>query len=574
MVRSVAQLLANSMATLIIHAGQLLKYDTATDSWHEWFFLLRPAVLEHHAVGQPLGDEPVLMPLATAWVSAKLWQPRVDFVVITLQFRDPPGASPEMWCLAAASRTEARQWVDALETLGVQRSSSLASSTFRVGGHGELPETRTQPLCSALDSNSLCERSLSLALAPATAAAAAAPPAPLRLLQSPSPSHLQSTRRRESAPPSPFSPRATPINERPLAGGVHAGPFSPRGSEGAAPNNALSTGEVANECDELEDEIILATSWQGPQPCELCSLWVRLVVHSICSAMGPCMYELAECLAYPQAKLLTGGRIAAHWLSGRHWSYDAPPAGQLEELELPSIAEALRMHSGGAVGGSFDTSNSEHNEHNPYRCAALDGEEAVMADWRYRDAHEFALGASLGLTFILDALVAFGVFVAGLGALRADSVTLFIFVFTGAFFAMMLVYSLFVAARWQPPAVRCGCVTVVPAAVFRLLALAACLAYATSSSDSAVEALRSVDEAVAGDTGARSPAKQALLQGIVVLCFHLTQAFLNLCAAFVVLHRLWLQSTEDDRVWLVVHEQPTAAYHKRPSRLDAHTHMV
>ena len=32
-----------------------------------------------------------------------------------------------------------------------------------------------------------------------------------------------------------------------------------------------------------------------------------------------------------------------------------------------------------------------------------------MADWRYRDAHEFVLGDSLGFTFILDAVVALGV---------------------------------------------------------------------------------------------------------------------------------------------------------------------
>ena len=123
------------MANLLIHAGSLLKFDEETKTWAEWFFLLRPAVLEYHQVGEPLGDEPPQMPLATAWVGDRLYQPRQDHVVITLRFADPPTAPPEEWFVAAASRTEARQWVDALETLGVRRSTvSVDPAQLRPAG--------------------------------------------------------------------------------------------------------------------------------------------------------------------------------------------------------------------------------------------------------------------------------------------------------------------------------------------------------------------------------------------------------------------------------------------------------
>ena len=187
----------------------------------------------------------------------------------------------------------------------------------------------------------------------------------------------------------------------------------------------------------------------------------------------------------------------------------------------------------------------------------MDGERAAMGDWRFRDAHEFALGAALGFTFLLDAMVALGVFIISLGSLRSDSVTLFMFVFAGAFFAMMLVYSLFVAARWLPPAVQCRCVTLVPAALFRLLALAACLAYATSSTHSALEALGTVTGAVHGSAPAgesRRPS-DVVQQAAVIFPLHAAQAGLHLFAALIVVHRLWLQSREDDRAWLVLRTQ-------------------
>ena len=322
--------------------------------------------------------------------------------------------------------------------------------------------------------------------------------------------------------------------------------FAPNGRHPPPPTGGdeAANGGGANGADEYDDEFVRATSWSGPQPCELCSLWVRLVIHSMCSTMGPCMYELAECVAYPRAKLLTGFRVGATWMGATHWRHDAPPAAVLGDLDLESISADLAQHAGRAPSQGGD----DENEHNPYRCAALDDQEAAMADWRNRDAHEFALGASLGFTFLIDACVALEVFVAGVGSLRADSVTLFMFVFTGAFFAMLLVYSLFVAARWMPPAVRCRAVTIVPAAAFRLLALAATLAYATSSSRSALAAAL----AMGG------------MQSYVVLAFHTLQALLNFFAAMVVVHRLWLMSIEDERPWVVLHEQKQDP---RPSRV-------
>lgn len=221
-------------------------------------------------------------------------------------------------------------------------------------------------------------------------------------------------------------------------------------------------------------------------------------------------------------------------------------------------------------------------EHNMYRCAALDLNEAAMADWRLRDAHEFALGAALGFSFFLDALLALGGLLTSLGAFNPDSVTLFLVVFAGAACARMLVYALFVAARWQPPAVACRCVTIVPAAVFRLLALTGCLAYATSSACSALaevpdlraafissssyyyysepsasavrETTTAAEAVIAGGTAAVSD-EDDVLQGAVGLLLHALQALLNVFASFVVVHRLWLQSTEDERAWLVVRKQ-------------------
>ena len=101
-----------------------------------------------------------------------------------------------------------------------------------------------------------------------------------------------------------------------------------------------------------------------------------------------------------------------------------------------------------------------------------------------------------------------------------------------------------------------------PAAVFRLLALAACLAYATSSSRSAIAALREVGAAI--PVGAAA----LCLQGLVVVGFHVVQASFNYFAALVVLHRLYLQSTEDDRAWVMVRQR---RIEPRASRRDVHS---
>ena len=136
----------------------------------------------------------------------------------------------------------------------------------------------------------------------------------------------------------------------------------------------------------------------------------------------------------------------------------------------------------------------------------------------------------------------------------------------------MLSYSLFVAARWQPPAVSCHGwrMSVVPSALYRLLALVTCLAYATSSLraclDSAVVLTRDAEapppprapgtlssddpfvELIYSLVGWVPPLSQP--EAAVTLLFHGIQLALNLLAAFVVVHRLWLQSSEDDRPWI------------------------
>jgi len=55
-----------------------------------------------------------------------------------------------------------------------------------------------------------------------------------------------------------------------------------------------------------------------------------------------------------------------------------------------------------------------------------------------------------------------------------------------------------------------------------------------------------------------------LVQTLVVFAFHLIQALLNCGASLVVTHRLWLQSSEDSRPWLLVHERRV----QRKSRKD------
>ena len=113
----------------------------------------------------------------------------------------------------------------------------------------------------------------------------------------------------------------------------------------------------------------------------------------------------------------TALRVVFSWCSLAQWSaHNATPACQLGELGLPAVQETLSLHR----PAPEETKTSEEN---PYSCPALDNEAAAMADWSYRDAHEFALGASLAFTTLLEVLVCIGVFILSLGSLQVDSVT-------------------------------------------------------------------------------------------------------------------------------------------------------
>ena len=52
-----------TMATLIVHASSLLKFDEPTNKWEEFYFVLRPAVLEYHVPDIELSLTPPMMPL-------------------------------------------------------------------------------------------------------------------------------------------------------------------------------------------------------------------------------------------------------------------------------------------------------------------------------------------------------------------------------------------------------------------------------------------------------------------------------------------------------------------------------
>lgn len=301
------------------------------------------------------------------------------------------------------------------------------------------------------------------------------------------------------------------------------------------------------------------TEWSGPDSCQLISLWLRLVVHSLCATLGPCLYEAYEVCSYPCQKPATALRVVFSWCSLAQWSaHNATPACQLGELGLPAVQETLSLHR----PAPEETKTSEEN---PYSCPALDNEAAAMADWSYRDAHEFALGASLAFTTILEVLVCIGVFILSLGSLQVDSVSILMRDFASAFLSMLLVYSLFVAARWQPPAVQCRCITVVPSAVYRLLALACCLAYATSATSLSLQALADLSDVLAlQDT---TPGRGFLItSSSCKMSYHGLQALLDLFNILVVVHRLWLQTAEDDRPWLIAHERKLFASAGRQSR--------
>ena len=181
-------------------------------------------------------------------------------------------------------------------------------------------------------------------------------------------------------------------------------------------------GEVDDEGEQVipsHNPLSARTEWRGPDSCQLISLWLRLVVHSLCATLGPCLYEAYEGCRHPFHKMPVALRVVLSWLSPVQWSYSATPACQLGELGLHSVQQTLDLHR----PAPEETKTSEHN---PYSCPALDNEAAAMADWSYRDAHEFALGASLAFTAILDVLACMGAFLVSLRSLQVDSVSIFL----------------------------------------------------------------------------------------------------------------------------------------------------
>ena len=85
------------------------------------FFVLRPTELECHL---PDGQDAMpldVMPLATTWVSGNL-QRGSEQAIFTIECV----GEQKKWVLAAKSVTLARQWIDALESIGVGRDDSKA----------------------------------------------------------------------------------------------------------------------------------------------------------------------------------------------------------------------------------------------------------------------------------------------------------------------------------------------------------------------------------------------------------------------------------------------------------------
>ena len=104
---------------------------------------------------------------------------------------------------------------------------------------------------------------------------------------------------------------------------------------------------------------------------------------------------------------------------------------------------------------------------------------------------------------------------------------------------------------------------IVPAAMYRLLALTACVAYTTSSASHTAAAYADLYGELS------LPVRETGLQGPVVyrtafLTYYGLQALLNFLCCVVVAHRLWLQTAEDDRPWFNAHERRMFA--ARPSR--------
>ena len=184
----------------------------------------------------------------------------------------------------------------------------------------------------------------------------------------------------------------------------------------------------------------------------------------------------------------------------------------------------------------------------PYECAVLDDDAATLSEWRRRDAHEFVVVTCLGLSFWLEAAKAVYILCTEIGSFNEDTVTIFLKHLLSAFLAVQLVYSLFVAARWLPPAAKCTCCVAVPSALFRLVALALVCAYTALH-------LKHFLGGFAALAVAPQPDEQEAAQGLTPYClliFYALTSLLNLCACFVIWRRLHVQALEDDRPWLSV----------------------
>ena len=149
---------------------------------------------------------------------------------------------------------------------------------------------------------------------------------------------------------------------------------------------------------------------------------------------------------------------------------------------------------------------------------------------------------------MLEAADAVGLFVWQMGNFNPNTVTIFLRAFVSAFMGTFLVYSLFVAARWLPPAAKCTCCVAVPSALFRLVALALVCAYTALH-------LKHFLGGFAALAVAPQPDEQEAAQGLTPYClliFYALTSLLNLCACFVIWRRVDVQALEDDRPWLSV----------------------
>ena len=195
------------------------------------FFVLRPTELECHL---PDGQDAMpldVMPLATTWVSGNL-QRGSEQAIFTIECV----GEQKKWVLAAKSVTLARQWIDALESIGVGRDDSKALAP------AALSRAHTQPLHL-----------------PSAASTSSVKPPP------------------ESVPaPVKVPSLGVKINIAALTSSSHGSRHetTPRPLSARTPRGATSRS---------------APTWRGPTPSHLACLWGRIYIHSLCGTVGPCM---------------------------------------------------------------------------------------------------------------------------------------------------------------------------------------------------------------------------------------------------------------------------------------------